>query len=815
MRFKPLFKVTLVLSLVISGWLLFSPQKALALTGYFTGKNYGGGGLHLISSDYGSPNLGNVNDVDSFVSVISSCLNGGPCGSKNGPVAASYIILTMLGDGNHSVNEARTQFGNWEGKVRAYAAAGRLNFNAVDTYTINTMMVSRGNPEDVVSYPETITTNSIVFSNPDGTKYAIKKDCANPVGNESPLQNLTSVQGYIVDEATGAHIPGTVTVDVTSTHTDGSLYNIPMGGGNHSISATTDDGSYTITHWVQDSSDHPGAGGTFSISDGQTINVWFYAHRPTSTLQGRVVDPSGNTLDPNVIGGIVSLGGVGDTQNPATRLSPSDPAYIFANFGSGAHDFTMSLTASSTYTIVGFQLCAGNGCDPTALPIQPASGFPGYNFLPDTTYNSRWIVEPGATVSCGGAIVTPATIGPNTTYTVNATVNVSSVSQTNTVKNNSPFYINVFGPGVNYNDNNAPVSVNGTSLIGSATPGPTRQMGTYAISYGLAGAHPINCPAVTFIVAQYPYVSVLGGDVSAGAGFGSSCTPDPTAAIKTKNLGSPSFRGSGAQLAAFAMASITDFATGTQPNSGANVATDAGGGALSQSGALAFSNTNASSLGNFGNIGCVVDYADLAFSEGVDHTVDDTTSSVDISTLTSGVYAYNNSSDGAPMLDLHASSPIPANKKITIITARDTVLTSNILYGAYSGLENAPNVTIIVTNGSTLHIAAAVTQLNGFYVSQPDGAGTGGIISTCSVSVAGVWTPSISAADCSSVLTINGAVSAAKIQLNRTAGDLNGAPAEVIQFSPELWAGGLLDCGNTLGSCATTDDYVTSLAPIL
>ena len=413
-------------------------------------------------------------------------------------------------------------------------------------------------------------------------------------------------------------------------------------------------------------------------------------------------------------------------------------------------------------------------------------------------------------ISCGGVTVTPNALEPNTAYTVTANISVNPASQADSIRSGSQFYIRINGPGVAYNNGNVtPVSISAGTLTAQVSPGPTGQTGDYVVSYGLAGGRNFDCPgsaATTFTVSTHPYFSVLGGDVLAGAGFGdaTSCVEDPTAKIRGFNAG---FKGAGTQLAAIANAQINGFSTGTQPDTGTVTALAAGG----QPGGLAFANTDPSSLGNMGGMGCVADYVEEALHGNVEPTLDEDTSSVDLATMSSGIYVYNNNLSS--LFTIHASGQIPANRRITLVVYGNAVIDSNIIYGAYANMDDAPNVTIIV-DGGNLHIAYPVTRLDGFYVVKPEGVADG-TLSTCSDLEGGNWVGTIDPALCSSVLTINGAVSAKNIQLNRTANSLSGAPTEVFQFSPEVWAGGLLNCGGDITLCSAADDYLVSLPPVL
>lgn len=152
--------------------------------GYFTGAYDGGPGtlrLNVISA----PALLNVWDTDALINNIGSHMAcaGGILLNPNAQNAtgAAFIVLTMLGyPPGTSKDVACQQFGAWASLVSDLR--NFTNFNVMYDYG---GLNSRSTGTDVAWYPSAQRiAQSIVFYSPvDGAPmYAIKKDCANPVG---------------------------------------------------------------------------------------------------------------------------------------------------------------------------------------------------------------------------------------------------------------------------------------------------------------------------------------------------------------------------------------------------------------------------------------------------------------------------------------------------------------------------------------------------------------------------------------------------------------------------------------------------------
>jgi hypothetical protein len=307
-----------------------------------------------------------------------------------------------------------------------------------------------------------------------------------------------------------------------------------------------------------------------------------------------------------------------------------------------------------------------------------------------------------------------------------------------------------------------------------------------------------TCNPPPLLIGDKPYFEVLGGDVVAGAGFGDSCTQDPTAGIDAENKGAAgSYRGSATNLAVFSLTHINGFASSTVGETGA-FSTNLG--APGQPNGLAFSNTGPQP-GNFGTLGCVPDYADEAATAAGTKVIDDTTTDINPAGMASGIYFYN-----APGTITIEPGVIPAGHDITLVINSNVLIKGNITYGAYPTISQAPRLNIITTSDS-LMLSHNVTSLSGFFAAE------GGTIMTC---VDDSGNESIDPALCSGQLTVNGALSADQIRFDRTFGTLsNTGPAEKIIFSPELWAAGLVGCDSDTQTCPNDYNSITSLPPVL
>jgi hypothetical protein len=308
---------------------------------------------------------------------------------------------------------------------------------------------------------------------------------------------------------------------------------------------------------------------------------------------------------------------------------------------------------------------------------------------------------------------------------------------------------------------------------------------------------------VCVVVAAKPFVSVSGGDVSVGNGIssganGTTCTPQTTASIASWNQDSGGFNGAGAQFAAMALNAIDGFASAQSVNN-----------ATAPSG-LAFSNTvnNGSYGGSFGSVPCIPDYYAKATNTTTIGNV------VNVSSLTTGSYQVNG--------DATLSGVVNPDNQISVYVNGDAYITADIKYSGQWTYDKIPlfnlvvkgNIYIVNTSSSS-----GVTQLDGAYVAQTNGAGNGGAIYTCA-SLSGAYGTDDATfySKCNRKLTINGTFSAKQIYLLRTYGTLSQATSfaagqtysgETFKYNPTLWI------AQPQTKTSGAYDAITSLPPIL
>lgn len=230
--FRRVYKLTL-LAVIVFGVtltaLLLQPNKASAdictangrdcYFGYFTNVYDGGPPANGTRFNVMSaPALLNVNNAAQLVSTLSSAMGGCPGGAlwnqnDQNAVGAAFIVVSMMygaAGAGMPKNTACSVFAQWEATVYNLEASGHINFNLVHNFGgVN----SRSTLVDAAFYPSTGSALSIVFYNPStgAPAYAIKKDCANPLGQISAISLNYSLQPSIqVQRPDGSAVSGPV-----------------------------------------------------------------------------------------------------------------------------------------------------------------------------------------------------------------------------------------------------------------------------------------------------------------------------------------------------------------------------------------------------------------------------------------------------------------------------------------------------------------------------------------------------------------------------------------------------------------------------
>jgi len=186
-----------------------------------------------------------------------------------------------------------------------------------------------------------------------------------------------------------------------------------------------------------------------------------------------------------------------------------------------------------------------------------------------------------------------------------------------------------------------------------------------------------------------------------------------------------------------------------------------------------------------------------------------------LSTVGSGQYIA--SVGVGSVLNLNTSaSKISAGKDITLFVTGDVYVGNNITYDSYK-INTVPHFALVVLG--SIFVGPNVTQLNGFYIAQPE------VDSSHNASEGAFWTchPSSTASynnsqiyqNCAKQLIVTGGVIARQVNLLRIGGSITTAnqPAEIFSYPPEAAVGGPFFNQSTSGNDIQIDSLV-NLPPI-
>jgi len=389
------------------------------------------------------------------------------------------------------------------------------------------------------------------------------------------------------------------------------------------------------------------------------------------------------------------------------------------------------------------------------------------------------------------------------------------------------------------------------------------------------GTSPVDAPPSGCItVSNVPYVHFFGSDVDAGGGFATTSTSSCGAAgnIYTESdtpAGGQLKAGSGSQFAAMSIGQIEGFSSAFLRTLNPPYAPTG----------LTFANsyfpTSPPAIGlptvymggSFNENFCVPDYYTNDKYSGIAATGSATTSMTPGVTIPSGsgeqvsktnasgakdIQQFYQPPAGTP-LTINGTTTFPSSTNETIFVDGNVYISGNISYadannGNWTSVNDIPSL-YIITSGN-IYIAPGVTELDGVYVAEPNGANTG-YIDTCGSSTGPIGTLNLftyqgGTNTCGQQLTINGAFVAQDIYLNRTFSSLRfGSPsenpqgpastlgcgtpgsdiaagdtaqqfasdcaAEIFNFSPELYLS-----QPALQSTSTGKfNFITSLSPVL
>jgi hypothetical protein len=290
-------------------------------------------------------------------------------------------------------------------------------------------------------------------------------------------------------------------------------------------------------------------------------------------------------------------------------------------------------------------------------------------------------------------------------------------------------------------------------------------------------------------IAKSPYVHFTGGDVWAGGGFAAvspgTCLNNAkiTTVTRGQALTADGTRpGSGTAYAAFALGRITEFGSASMAQVTATGAGDN----------WTFANTNTANLGFF-NSGqhCIPDYVTNYQSATV-------VSGANVNVGGGGSGAWRVTGDAT-----FVGASLGAGSQRVYLVNGNVTINNNITYPAnFSSGTDVASLVIIATGD--IRVAAAVTQLDGMFISR-------GTFYSCYPK-----TEPATLSTCNQRLTVNGSVSANRVDLFRTAGAdgttpaTQKEPAEVFNLSPEVYIRNAL---NQTSSSTITTTNVRELPP--
>ncbi len=487
-----------------------APYGVAQYHGYYKGAIDSSGDFVLQNTHSDPPNGYSAispatNSATEFINEIMARLSG----SAWDKTGASFIIDTMMGGSRNRPPQA-AQITAWKNAVNAYAAAGRVNWNTNYCYTLNTYYQrDRNNPssgtDDASYFDDSGCSSAIVFTNPNGTHYAIRRQCANPLGFPEPLTSLAP--------------PVTFTISGNTT--------------------------------VSNANPIPGT----------TISFGYYVQNtgPTSTSPTTVTWKAMNSTS----GATVASGSAGVMAKGALLLKHTESYTIPVATAPGTKicrrtDATPHTQAGGTYT--GTPVCATVAYSYTLVPtVNP--------IVTDSSGNPvSGVAEPGDNITFQFTVKnTGLTVSQSVSCTEYGITKVGFYNFTAPAYDtaSSPGYV---PPPDTCPQTFASGSL--TTIATEVVPAASITLNhtlcrTLVIVPATAAGATAKAEACVQIGAK-PYMQVLGGDVSAGnpQTSGGACGATPTAAIVGWNKeNSPTFNGAGVQFAAMAVNNIYDFAT--------------------------------------------------------------------------------------------------------------------------------------------------------------------------------------------------------------------------------------------------------------
>lgn len=165
--------------------------------------------------------------------------------------------------------------------------------------------------------------------------------------------------------------------------------------------------------------------------------------------------------------------------------------------------------------------------------------------------------------------------------------------------------------------------------------------------------------------------------------------------------------------------------------------------------------------------------------------------SFNVGSLQSGQYLAPSNATSDISATGGPDATITAGKDVTVFIEGNAYISHNIVYAGSYTSDNVPKFALVVKGN--IYIAPGVSRVDGVYIAQPTTNVASGSLWTChdnsNTNPSGYWV----FGNCSSPLTINGAIMARQVNLMRINGDIgdnNSNPAEVINYTPAMVIGG-------------------------
>ena len=735
--------------LIVSHFFMLAPNPVQAAPGPY-GREYKNGYFFNKFDNSGDAVFEGglkVNNVDDFIYAIKArAYNYGGGWSTQDIHGAQFIIQTMRngGYGFAGPNEVN----DWEQRVRYVASYGGINFEDGISFDKNSYYQD-DNGDDAffvkdggsyvwhpwAYYAGELVGNSITFRDKKGNLlYAIRRACANPVGNPVGLPNFS--------------FNGDSTIDGNDQASGGKYVT-----GKKLIYGKPGE-TVTFYHFIS------------NAGPSEATTKYYAWMQPSNS--GRYLAPnSGGRPNP----GDVTLGGGASQQIDSNNFTIPTNAQPGQRWCQYVGYYPVSANNPGGVDRVDNQACVEVTFQYDLVPTASVSknvGSPGDEIIPSFTLNNGGDTTSKPSTWAIKELISPPGVSVDTTAPYTDNLGCAQYPQPGIECKD--VYVSsgteVFKPGLT---TLTPPDDKARFTIGNY-PAGTRICRILAVDPPTQNNTPRNRwsrPACVTI-AKYPTVHFIGGDVSVGNPYQSqnaTCSLRPgTGNIYTKAISNDN--GSIAEYAAFVrgilrfqQSGADGFGTGSRP-------------AISKSnaGQLSFANTE-SELGKFGSGDCITDYYQK-FSGQI------------AKEASTGEYTFGGGERKhfSGDVTIKASNVTKGSRTLILVDGNVTV-DGNIQYAdTYTNTSEVPSLAIIATGDIT--IKANVTRIDGVYSSKK-------AINTCD-SPDGALSTDI----CKEQLVVNGAILTDKLNLRRTYGadgSNKSQPAEKFNYTTELLFNNVLD----------------------